>query len=125
MNIQQALDFADGMKPNAMDRQMKLAYLTEVEQLFVKELVLTHKHTTDQETLPVYTEDTDAGTELLIPDPDCMVYVYWLMAKIDMQNLEADKWDQDTQRFEQAWGTLADRWTRNHMPITQGCGYRV
>lgn len=117
MNIQQALDFADQLKPNMMERQMKIAFLTEMEQLFHREILMKHEHTEEEEQLPVYTEDTDAGTEMLIPDPYSMVYVYWLLSKIDMQNLEEDKWDQDTQRFEQAWGTLDDWWTRNHMPI--------
>lgn len=117
MNIQQALDFADQLKPNMMDRQMKIAFLTEVEQLWHQEVIMNHEHTDEAGVIPVYTVDTDPGTELLVPDPYSMLYVYWIMSKIDQQTLENDKWDQDMQRFEQAWGTASDWWTREHMPI--------
>ena len=117
MTLQTALDFADQLKPNMMSRQLKIAFLTEVEQLWHQEVLMKHEHTEEQETLPEYDTDTDTGTELLVPDPYSMMYVYWLMSKIDMQNLEEDKWDQDTQRFEQAWGTASDWYTREHMPI--------
>ena len=125
MNIQQALDFADQLKPNMMERQLKLAFLTEVEQLFHREVRMKHEHTEEEEVLPEYTEDTDPGTIMLIPDPYSMLYVYWLLMKIDMQNLESDKWNQDAQRFDQAWGTMEDWYTREHMPVTKQMYYRM
>lgn len=125
MNIQQALDYADQLKPNMMERQLKLAFLTEVEQLFHREVRMKHEHTEEEEVLPEYTEDTDPGTIMLIPDPYSMLYVYWLLMKIDMQNLESDKWNQDAQRFDQAWGTMEDWYTREHMPVTKQMYYRM
>ena len=40
MNIQEALDMADQMKPNMMDRQVKIAFLQELDQLIYKEILL-------------------------------------------------------------------------------------
>ena len=125
MTIQGALDYADQLKPNMMSRQMKIAFLTEIEQLFHQEVVMKHEHTEEQETMPAYDVDTEPGTELVVPDPYSMMYVYWLMAKIDLQNLEEDKWDRDTQRFEQAYGTAGDWWTREHMPIQKNPYFRL
>ena len=117
MNIQEALDFADGLKPNMMPAQMKIAFLQEIDQLIYKEILLKHEHTAEQEVLPEYDTDTDRGTELLVPDPYSMLYPYWLMSKIDLQNLEMDKFNNDNALFESAYMELQDWWNRTFMPI--------
>lgn len=117
MNIQEALDFADGLKPNMMPAQMKIAFLQEIDQLIYREILLKHEHTAEQEVLPEYDTDTDRGTELLVPDPYSMLYPYWLMSKIDLQNLEMDKYNNDRALFENAYNTMQDWWTRTYMPI--------
>ena len=117
MTLQEALDYTDAMKPNMMDRQLKVKYLTEIEQLIWGEIVMRHVHTEEQETKPVYTEETEPGTELIVPDPYSMVYVYWLMSKIDIQNQEDARYNIDRAHFENEYDTMSDWWTREHMPL--------
>ena len=118
MNIQEVLDLADQMKPNMMDPRVKLKYLSEIEGLIHQEILMKHEHAEDEETLPVYTVDTDPGTELIVPAPYDMVYVYWLMSKIDLLNQEIDKYNNDRALFENAYDTMSDWWTRTKMPIS-------
>ena len=117
MTIQQVLDITDKMLPNFMDRKLKLHFLTQIEQLIVKEIIMKHVHTKEQEQLPVYGEDTDPGTELLIPEPYSDLYYYYLMSKIDEQNLEFDKFNAHRTMFENLYGTMSDWYTREHMPL--------
>lgn len=117
MNIQQALDIADRMYPNLMDKDLKLHFLTAIEQLIHQEIVMKHEHTEDQETLPVYTVDSDPGTDLIIPDPYSEVYYYWIMYKIAEQNLEFDKVNAFNTEFENKYDTMSDWYTRTHMPL--------
>ena len=117
MTLQEALDYTDAMKPNFMDRQLKVKYLTEIEQLIWAEIIMKHAHTEEQETKPVYTEETEPGTELMVPDPYSMVYVYWLMSKIDIQNQEDARYNIDRAHFENEYNTMSDWWTREHMPL--------
>lgn len=125
MNIQKALDMADSMLPNMMDRPIKIAFLTEIEQYIHNEIVKKHEHTEEQEQLPVYTEDTDPGTELVIPDPYSNLYYYYIMAKIDEQNLEFDKFNTHWALFENKYDTMSDWYTREHMPLTKARQYRI
>ena len=125
MTIQKALDTADEMKPNMMARPTKILFLSEIEQLIHEEIILKHRHTEEQRTKPVYTEDTDPGTELLIPDPYSMLYVYWLMSKIDLQNLEIDKYNIDRALFENSYETMGDWYTRTHMPLGAMPEFRI
>ena len=49
MNIQEALDLTDRMKPNMMPREMKIKYLTEIDQLIFHEIVIKHEQGQAQE----------------------------------------------------------------------------
>ena len=108
---------ADQMKPNMMPREMKIRFLQELDQMIYEEILLKHEHTQEEETKPEYDSDTDPGTELLVPDTYAMVYVYWLMSKIDMQNLEMDKYNNDRALFEHAYAEMHDWWNRTRMPV--------
>ena len=117
MNIQEVLDMADQLKPNMMSRQVKIAFLQELDQKIYIEILLTHAHTEEEEVMPEYDTDTDGGTELLVPDPYGMIYVYWLMARIDHLNQEMDKYNSDRALFENAYNEMHDWWNRTKMPV--------
>lgn len=119
MTLQECLDLVDEMKPNMMKRPLKLKYLTEIEQLIHAEILMRHEHEEEQETVPAYSEQTDPGTVLIVPDPYSMVYIYWIMSKIDIQNQEDARYNIDRQYFENAYDTMSDWWTRTYMPIRQ------
>lgn len=116
MTIQEALDTTDELKPNMMSPRLKMKFLTEIEQLIHDEIVMKHEHAEELDPKPEYTEDTDQLTVLIVPDPYSMLYVYWLMSKIDMQNQEDLRYNIDRASFENAYETMSDWWTRNHMP---------
>ena len=120
MTLQEALDLADELKPNMMLTATKIRFISEVEGKVHKEILMKHVHDAEAETCPVYDSDTDADeTELLVPAPYDMLYVYYLMSKIDMMNQEEDKEYNNRVRFENAWREFGDYWTREHMPITK------
>ena len=118
MNIQEALDLADSMKPNMMPRTVKIGFLEELDQKIYKEILLTHAHTAEEEVLPEYDADTAEGTELLVPDPYArQMYMYYLMSNIDMLNQETDKYNHDRALFETAYAEMQDWWNRTRMPV--------
>ena len=117
MTLQEAMDITDEMKPNMMSPRLKHKYLTEIEQLIHAEIVQKHEHGPELEPIPEYTEESDPETMLIVPDPYSMVYVYWLMSKIDIQNQEDARYNIDRAHFENAYETMSDWWTREHLPI--------
>ena len=125
MNIQTALDRADMMKPNMMERSLKVAALSELDGLIHREIILKHEHTPEQEEFTGYTEDTDPGTVLLAPWPYDEMYGYWIMCRIDEQNLEYDKYDNDRARFQAGYEMFHDWWRREHMPLTRNRQIRI
>lgn len=125
MTLQEALNLTDEMKPNMMKRNLKIKYITELEQLIHAEILMKHAHAEEEEAMPAYTEESDPGTVLLAPDPYSMVYVYWLMSKIDIQNQEDARYNIDRSHFENAYSTMTDWWTREHMPIMRNRELRI
>lgn len=125
MTIQEALDQLDEMKPNMMSRKLKIKYLNEIEELIHAEILLRHEHDEEQEEKPVYSEQSDPGTVLIVPDPYSSVYVYWLMTKVDIQNQEDARYNVDRAHFENAYDTMSDWWTRTRMPLTKVREFRL
>ena len=119
MTIQEALDLTDELKPNMMNRKTKIRFLQEIEQKIHAEILMKHEHAEEQETQPAYSEDTDPGTVLIVPDPYSMVYVYWLMYKIDILNQEDARLNADYEHFRAEYLTMSDWWNRTYMPLTR------
>ena len=120
MTIQEALDRVDIIRPNGLKKINKIAALSELDGLIRKEIIDRHYQTRDEEVpgpYEGYTEETDPATELLAPFPYDEIYTYWLCCKVDYQNLEMDKYNNDRLMFNNAFDTLSDYWTRTHLPI--------
>ena len=130
MKLQQAIDRVDEIRPNMQSRELKIAALSELDGLIWQELILKHwMHTEEYDSydknsqgkplMPEYDTDTDPGKQLLVPAPYDNVYLYWLMAKIDEQTLEQEKYNNDRTMFTAAYESFSDYWTRTHMPKTR------
>ena len=119
MTIQEAIDRADEMKANMMAPGLKIKQLTIIEQLIWEEVVMRHEHPAELDTRPVYTEETDPTTKLIVPDPYSDVYVDWLLTQIDRQNQEDARYNVDRAHFENSYDTMKTWWTRTHMPRQQ------
>ena len=130
MTAQQAIERANQMKAgNAVPDELKLEWLTELDGYIYNDCVLTHLHHPDSDwwTLdennnrvlkpaPVYTTNNDTD-ELIAKAPDEIIYVYWLMAKIDLFSQELGKYNQDLALFDEAYNTFKKRYHRNHKPM--------
>ena len=122
MKLQQAIDRVDEMRPNMQSRQLKIEWLSELDGLIWQELIRKHHLLPGEEirlaAMPEYDEDTDDNTKLLVPAPYDNIYLYWLMAKIDEQTLETEKYNNDRQMWNASYESFSDFWTRTHMPKT-------
>lgn len=119
MTIQEALDHADELRPNMMTRELKIKHLSILDGMIHHEIRMKHEHTEEEEACPEYNGDTDPSTVLLVPAPyDEELYTSWLISKVDLQNMEIDKYNNDRALFENAYETMSDWWTRTHMPLS-------
>ena len=116
MTIQEAITKVDRQRPNHVKDEDKIAWLSELDGMIHKEIIMSHDHTEDQEAYDGYDGNTDLNMSLLAPFPYDDIYIHWLISNIDMVNLEIDKYNNDRTLFNNAYDTLSDYWTRTHMP---------
>ena len=128
MTLQGAIDRADEVKPNSMSRELKVQLLSELDGLICREILAKHeKKETDPawEEFAGYDAGTDQGTVLIAPWPYDKMYAYWLMANIDEQNLEMDKYANDSTQFNTYYRQFHDWWRREHMPLQAVRQFRI
>ena len=155
MRIQEALDKIDQMRPNMVRKEIKIAALSELDGLIWQEIIRNHEQPGERRLSPAeeilflppeertywlspedprrpaeaefrgYTVETDPGTEMLVKFPYDEVYIWWLASKIDWQNQEMDKYNNDRTLFNNAYDTYSDWYTRTHMPRQRTREFRI
>lgn len=130
-------------KQARMSKRM-FTLLEQLEALTNKQIREKDEHTKDQliaflqelisvidqsipkdQKMPEYDRESDEGTELLLPERFKMVYVYWIMTRIDQYNQETEKENNNRARFENEYEQMSDWWTRTHRPIPARPFFRI
>lgn len=117
MTMQEAIDRIDALKPNMYPPERKKAWLSDLDRMVWQEIYLTHEGVAPESRFDGYDQDTDPGTELLVPEPYTDVYHHYMATMMDLANAESDKYAQDRALFNAAYQTFGDFWRRTHMPI--------
>lgn len=88
------------------------AWVNEIEAQALEE-VINRAEGVDLEHVP-YCYETDADRELLIPDRFLDVYMNYLYAKIDFNNQETERYNNDVVMWEAAWNKYQEWYKRSH-----------
>lgn len=116
MTIEEAVALVDRMKPNAYDHEIKVKWLSKLDGMIFREVILTHAGHHEREFTGYDAAYPD--TELLVPFPyDEDVYNYFLQMQIDKENGETAKYNQSAALFNNAYKTFCDWYNRTHMPL--------
>lgn len=125
MTIQAVIEHIDTLKPNMIPHFRKVAWLSELDGKVFREIYCTHEGMPGGISYHGYDQETDASTHLLIPDDYSEVYHHYLAAQIDDVNRETNEYTKSMLRFNNAWQTFCDYWTRTHMPKQARCEFRL
>lgn len=125
MTIQEAIDRIDMLKPNKFPDRQKIAWLSDLDGMVAREVLMTHEGMPEGFAFCGYGQDTEYDTVLLVPEPYVDIYQHYMATQMDIANAESGKYSQDMLLFNNAWTTFGDYWTRTHMPVQQVCQYRL
>lgn len=115
MTIQEAIDRVDALKPNKYSDEQKKEWMSELDGMIHKELILTHEGE-EEKTFDGYNSETPMNTQLLVPYPYCEIYQHYISSQIDLGNAELDKYNNDKTLYNNAYMTYAAYYNRTHMP---------
>ena len=119
MTIKEAIDLVDKLKPNQYPFNLKVKWLSNLDGMIFKEVLKTHEGCEVQKFAGY--DDAPSEEELLVPYPyDEDVYNYFLQARIDKENGEIVKFNQNGLLFNQAYQAFANYHHRTHMPVSSG-----
>ena len=99
------------IRPNEYQDEWALKQVDELRQRILRELMAGY-------IIP------DEGGELMTPSPYHKVYVYWVLAQIDLANSEYDRYNNDLQLFNAAWQEFANHVSRT-MRRERYRGFRI
>jgi len=117
MKIIEAISRADALKPNAYPQSDKVRWLSELDMTVYNEIIETHAGCPD-DPFEGYDEDTDLDeTDLLVCHPYDEMYMHWLNSKIDYNNAEYGKYNNDIEAFNELFRQYNNYYNQRHMPF--------
>ena len=115
MTVQEAIERADALKPNAYTDDVKYAWLSELDGRIKEEIFDTRAGLEGTKT-PQYSYE-NRTEHLLAPAPYSEMYVYWLFMKMDFMNGEFDRFNNDAMLYNTAYLAFSNHINRNHPPV--------
>lgn len=116
MTIDQLTKRLMALKPHTFTAGEVMEWIANAEGMFYADCVQTHDNP-DSLAYEGYTAETPDSTELLAPSPYDEFYLYYLMAQVDLHNLEYDKYNNSAALFNAAKRDLLAFWNRTYMPV--------
>lgn len=107
MTINEVLDEVDRIaKNNSIDRNQKIKWLDRLDRSIFNDLLQYKKD--NVETFDGYTSETDEDTELLVCTPYDELYVYYILAQINLIQQEIDFYNNNYAIYEDKYRNYRD-----------------
>jgi hypothetical protein len=119
MKICEAISQINSLKPNTYSDKQKIYWLNQLESM-VKRLVIDTHEGGDQIAFDGFNENTNVETQLFMPSPFDMAYIYWLEAQIHYANEDIDMYNSAILMFNATFSEYKADYKRNH--ATKGTG---
>ena len=119
MKNSEAISQINSLKPNTYSDKQKIYWLNQLESM-IKRLVIDTHEGGDQITFEGFDENTSVETQLFMPSPFDMAYIYWLEAQIHYANEDIDMYNSAIMMFNATFSEYKADYKRNH--ATKGTG---
>jgi hypothetical protein len=120
MELSEAISRLDARKFNGISRQEKIRWLSDLDGMTYGAVIATHR---DGGAFTPYTPETPGNTELLIPAPHEMVYLWYMEAMVDYACGEFVRYNNAMEQFTAAYRRFADSYHRQHSPVSDSRGF--
>lgn len=111
MTIEEVLTKTDKLLVNAIDDEIKLEWLHNIEDKIYKEIVLTHEN-----QVPM-TDFENTENELIAVHPYDNLYISYLIAQILYYTFETIRYNNAMITFNQEYQEFCNYYNRENMPL--------
>ena len=117
MTVLEALVRADLARPNEIEQSQKLQWLSALDGQIHAELLEAYRGA--PEPFSGYNGQTELRTaQLLVPFPYDELYLRYLVMRIDLEQGELERYNNDAACFNRLWQSCAAHYGRTHEPLT-------
>jgi hypothetical protein len=131
MTVRQAIRRADELRPNTLSDESKRLWLAQLDGVLRREVLGLHEEKSadssggaEETAIKANADGADKGTAddslLLAPEPYSGVYLYWLMAQIDLTLGELARYGNDMALYNSSLNAFAVRYKAEHRPCLRG-----
>ena len=117
MTIRQAMDRADGLRPNTVPEAEKRLWLAQLDGAMRRQIHAKHEAAEDVSGADQSQAD---DTVLLAEEPYAGVYLYWLMAQMDLAQGELTRYNNDMMLYNLSLTEYAVDYKQKHLPVQRG-----
>ena len=114
MKIIEAINQLDSLVHNTYEQSDKVKWLSRLDGMVKRQVIDAHEG--EPFEFKGYDDNTDTGTEMLIPAPYDAVYLLWMEAQIHYYNGEYEKYNNAIDTFDKDFTEYKNYYTRTHMP---------
>jgi len=118
MTIGECLEQVDALAENLYSQAQKVRWLSDLDGQVANEVITTHEGG-EGFAFAGYDEETDPGTELLVPAPYSDLYRWYLEFKIHLENGDMVRYNNALTLYNNAYLTYQDYYNRTHMPVAR------
>ena len=116
MKVIDAITEVDNLKANMFTLQDKIKWLSRLDLRIQQQIIDTHQLNEGEEdsAFTGYSED-DTEKELLVGEPYAEMYIHWLEAQIDYNNMEYDGFNAANAMFESIYSSFRNAYNASHL----------
>ena len=119
MTIKECIDLVDNVKPNQYSIEDKVAWLSFLDGIIIKDVLQTHVgYDRSYDDFDGYSPDK-VGTKLIAEFPYDNVYPAFLKMKIDEENGETARYNNSATMFNSYFGIYKKQYNKTHMPLNK------
>jgi hypothetical protein len=113
MTINEVLNEVDNIaKNNAVDREQKIKWLDRLDKTIFNDLIQYKEN--QIESFDGYTINTDEDTTLLVKSPYDELYVYYILAQINLVQQEVKYYNNNIAVYEEKYRNYRDYLNRSY-----------
>jgi len=114
MTLETVLNRVKILRPHSYPEGELRAWLHELEQMLYEEII--RPRCPEAQPPQALTQETPGEHVLTAPDPYGELYIFYLMAQIDLHRAEAERYSLDAALFHAAYYQYAHAYARRHLP---------
>ncbi len=117
MKLQELIDKVEELVPgNKFDTSTIIKFISDLDRMVTDNILRKHEDTKSV-VFDGYDDNTPGETTLLISAPYDEAYIHWVRSKIDLFNMDYERYNNSAAAFYNQYQNFSAFYNREHLPL--------